>query len=69
VMSPPATGYAVPRPEALSFGRHKESSGLFVSGLGPLKVAMPAARQSRFCGVPLAMHSVAAGEHLFIRMS
>ena len=37
------------------FGRHERSTGPFVSGLTPLKGATPAARQSRFRGVCLAL--------------
>lgn len=36
-MSPLPTRFALPSPEDLSFGRHKESSGLFESGLSPLE--------------------------------
>jgi len=53
---PPPTGFAVPRPAALSFGRHKESSGLFVSGLTPLKGALSVAWQSQFHDSRAARH-------------
>jgi hypothetical protein len=59
-MRPPRTGFAMPKPEALSFGRHKESSGLFESGLTPLKGALLVAWQSQIHGSRLGTPCVIA---------
>lgn len=60
--SPPPTGFAVPRPEALSFGRHKEASGRLVSSRSPRKGALPVARPGRIHGSRLQMHDISADE-------